>query len=332
MIQREQLADLYENEIRNRLTGLEGLRKKVALRQIAGVAFLALPILVFLGFSGFVDEDNFLFMADLMGWIPYLFIGLVLAGIVFLILNYSQKRAYRRRYKEEVVSEIVKAIDPEWRYSADDCISSLEYAQSGLFRKSYDRYRGDDLICGQIEKTDFRCSELHTEYKTVTTDKDGKRKETWHTIFRGLFFHADFNKNIHAQTFIEPDTSERLLGKFGQKLQFSSKGKLVKLENPEFEKIFAVFSTDQTEARYIITPAIMEALVNIYRQYKRKMYLSFTGSRVYVAMSFRKNLFEPRIFRSGVKFEDVEFMYNLFMVNATIIHELSLNTRIWTKE
>ncbi|HPF93146.1 MAG TPA: DUF3137 domain-containing protein, partial [Tenuifilaceae bacterium] len=171
-----------------------------------------------------------------------------------------------------------------------------------------------------------------TEYKTVTYDKDGKRKETWHTIFKGLFFHADFNKEIMGKTYIEPDTAERLLGKFGQSLQVSSKGKLVKLENPEFEKIFAVYGTDQTEARYILTPTIMEALVNIYKMYKRKMHLSFIGTRVYVAMSFSKNLFEPKIFSSGVKFKDVEFMYNLFMVNQTIVKELNLNTRIWTKE
>lgn len=332
MIEKDQLTDLYEREIKDRLTGLESVRKTIARRQVAGIALLVLPIVLFFVFSEVANENNFSSLPDLMRWIPFLFIAMVLAGIVFLILNYIKKREYRRRYKDEVVSKILKAIDPEWDYAADDCISSSEYNQSGLFRQSYDRYRGDDLIYGQIEKTDFRCSELHTEYKTVSTDKDGKRKETWHTIFKGLFFHADFNKNINAQTFIEPDNSERLLGKFGQKLQFSSKGKLVKLENPDFEKIFAVFSTDQTEARYILTPAIMEALVNIYRQYKRKLYLSFTGSRVYVAMSFKKNLFEPKIFRSGVKFEDVEFMYNLFLLNAVIIHELNLNTRIWTKE
>ena len=119
---------------------------------------------------------------------------------------------------------------------------------------------------------------------------------------------------------------------FGKKLQASTKGRLVKLENPEFEKLFAVFSTDQIEARYILTPAIMEAMVRIHKQYKRKMYLSFTGTRVYVAMSFNKNLFEPKIMGKGVNFNDVEFMFNLFVMNETIVHELNLNTRIWTKE
>ncbi|MBN1986965.1 MAG: DUF3137 domain-containing protein [Prolixibacteraceae bacterium] len=332
MIKKEELQSLYENELKNKLAGLEGLRKSVAKRTLGGIALIALPVIFGIAVYESVDLKMNLSKDGLAKVLPFVFIALFIAGIVFLILNLKKKKEYRRRYKAEVVSEVVRAIDPEWNYAPDSHIAQYEYHSSDLFRQHYDRYQGDDLISGTIDKTDFRCSELHTEYKEVTHDKDGKRQERWVTIFKGLFFHADFNKEIRAQTYIQPDTSERLLGKFGQKLQFSTKGKLVKLENPEFEKIFAVFSTDQTEARYILTPAIMEALVNIYKHYKRRMHLSFIGSRVYVAMCFSKNLFEPKIFRSGVKFEDVEFMYNLFMVNATIIHELNLNTRIWTKK
>ncbi|HOO85040.1 MAG TPA: DUF3137 domain-containing protein [Prolixibacteraceae bacterium] len=332
MIKKEELKSLYENELKEKLAGLEGLRKSLAKRTLGGIALIALPIIIGIAVFVYLDSNNNASMGGLATVLPFVIIALVITGIVLLVLNIKKQKAYRNRYKNEVVAEVVRAIDPEWSYAPDGCISQGEYYSSDLFRQHFDRYNGDDLISGKIEKTDFRCSELHTEYKEVTYDKDGKRQERWVTIFKGLFFHADFNKEIRAQTYLQPDTSERLLGKFGQKLQFSTKGKLVKLENPEFEKIFAVFSTDQNEARYILTPAIMEALVNIYKQYKRPMHLSFIGSRVYVAMSFNKDLFEPKIFKNGVKYEDVEFMYNLFMVNATIIHELNLNTRIWTKE
>jgi len=332
MIKKEELQSLYESQLKGKLAGLEDLRKSVAKRIITGIVLIALPVIIGVAVFVYLDSNHNASMGGLENVLPFVIIAIIITGIVLLVLNIKKKNEYRRRYKNEVVAEVVRAIDPEWSYAPDGCISQGEYYSSDLFRQHFDRYNGDDLISGKIEKTDFRCSELHTEYKEVTYDKDGKRQERWVTIFKGLFFHADFNKEIRAQTYLQPDTSERLLGKFGQKLQFSTKGKLVKLENPEFEKIFAVFSTDQNEARYILTPAIMEALVNIYKQYKRPMHLSFIGSRVYVAMSFNKDLFEPKIFKNGVKYEDVEFMYNLFMVNATIIHELNLNTRIWTKE
>jgi hypothetical protein len=326
MISKEELKGLYENQLQQKLSGLESVRIKLRNKMLLAVTLIVLPFIGLTAFFNLIGESNF------SGILFFLAIALVITGIVFIFKNKKSKKAYRLQYKDEVVREIVRAIDPEWSYDPNSCLSQNEYRQSDLFRRSYDRYKGDDLISGKIEKTDFRCSELHTEYKEITTDSDGKRQERWVTIFKGLFFHSDFNKNILGKTYIEPDNAERLLGKFGQKLQASSKGKLVKLENPEFEKIFAVFSTSQTEARYILTPAIMEALVNIYKQYKRKMYFSFIDSRVYCALSFSKDLFEPKIFRTGVKYEDVEFMYNLFMVNAIIIHELNLNTRIWTKE
>jgi len=325
MIERSQLENLYNTQLKSKLHGLEGLRKKVKRGQIFGVSLLILAFILFGRVSIALENHS--------EALPFLAVSPVaIFGVIVLVRTYKKRMSYREKFKNEVVREIVNVIDPDWKYEPNQCISNSEYRSSDLFRQSVDRYRGDDLICGKIDKTDFRCSELHTEYKTVTTDKDGRRKETWHTIFKGLFFHADFNKEIKGKTYIEPDTAERLFGKFGQKLQTSSKGKLVKLENPEFEKIFAVFGTDQTEARYILTPTIMEALVNIYKMYKRRMHISFIGSRVYIAMSFTKNLFEPKIFSSGVNFKEIEFMYNLFMVNQTIIQELNLNTRIWTKE
>ena len=325
MIERSQLENLYNTQLKSKLHGLEGLRKKVKKGQIFGISLLILTFILFGRVSIALENHS--------EALPFLAVSPVaILGVIVLVRTYKKRMSYREKFKNEVVREIVNVIDPDWNYEPNQYISSSEYRSSDLFRQSVDRYRGDDLISGKIDKTDFRCSEVHSEYKTVTTDKDGRRKETWHTIFKGLFFHADFNKEIKGKTYIEPDTAERLFGKFGQNLQTSSKGKLVKLENPEFEKIFAVYGTDQTEARYILTPTIMEALVNIYKMYKRRMHISFIGSRVYVAMSFTKNLFEPKIFSSGVNFKEIEFMYNLFMVNQTIVQELNLNTRIWTKD
>ncbi len=42
-------------------------------------------------------------------------------------------------------------------------------------------------------------------------------------------------------------------------------GELIKLENPEFEKIFSVYGSSQQEARYVLTPTMMEAIVNVYK-------------------------------------------------------------------
>lgn len=324
MITFEELKSLYENQLKERLLELESLRKQVL--QFIFYAVLAIvpaaTVLIVLYANKVIDDV----------WIIVGLIGVLIGGLVFIVNAVTFFRKYRERFKKEVVNEIVHAIDSSWNYDYQQSIQLNEYLQSNLFETGVDRYKGDDLISGQIEKTDFRCSEFHTEYKTVTYTKNGGVQEHWHTIFKGLFFHADFNKHIKGETYIAPDVAEKLFGKWGQKLQFSSKGELVKLENPEFEKLFVVHSTDQIEARYILTPVMMEALVNINNQYKRPMHISFVGSRVFCAFSFNENLFEPNIFKSGANFDDIAMIYQLFMLNATIIQEMNLNIRIWTKE
>ena len=319
-----ELKSLFEQQLKGKLSTLESTRKGILRRY-----FLTILLLVALGAGNYFlfsfDPHEALIIASLLISVALL--------IWFVYQTSKQKKKYRETFKSDVVAEVVKLINPDWKYLYDYCMSQESYQQSGLFPHHYDRYTGDDFVTGQIDKTDFQFSELHTQYKQVTYGPKGRRQEQWITIFRGLFIHADFNKNFSGTTFVLPDTAERLLGALGQSLQkFSSRGDLVKLENPEFEKLFVVYSSDQVEARYILTPSIMEAMVNLYRRFEGDIYFSFVGSRVYFANSFNVALFEPNIFRSGVNFSDVKEMFDLFGMTSVLIQELNLNTRIWTKK
>jgi len=320
----EELRALYENELKDKLRLLEKKRLKVRNKFIILIAVVIVAVACFV----FASEQHGLSFLNYIGVLAI--IGLI---VLFVIAN-KAKGEYRKAFKENVVRAIVNLINTEWSYNPDGCISSEEYTRSKLFTKRYDRYKGDDLVTGAIDKTDFRVSELHTEYKTETRDSKGNTKTTWHTIFKGLFAHLDFNKEIKGETLVLPDTAERLFGNFGKKLQSWTSGsrELIKMENREFEKLFVVYGTDQIEARYILTPAMMEAMIRIVEVYGKQVFFSFIGNRVFFAISIREDLFEPRIFSSGVKFEDIEKMNRHFGIIETLIQELNLNTRIWTKE
>jgi hypothetical protein len=114
---------------------------------------------------------------------------------------------------------------------------------------------------------------------------------------------------------------------------FSNSGKdIVKLENMEFSKSFVTYSTDQIEARYILTPSMMERLCKLNDKTRDTISLSFNGSYIFIAFPLSKDYFEPPVFKTLLdgKFleEDLEvirFMYG-------IVAELDLNTRIWTKQ
>jgi hypothetical protein len=324
MISDKEFKDFYETQLREKLVALETSRKRVLRRY--GVGFLL--------FTAIAAWNYALVSMNPQEYLIIISVALSATGFLwFVIVTYKHKKSYRLNFKSNVVAGIVKLYNQDWQYLFDSCINQADYEKSGLFRQQIDRYNGDDLVVGQIEKTDFRFSELHTQYKQVTYGSKGQRREHWVTIFRGLFMHADFNKIFLGTTYVLPDTAEKLFGSFGQKLQkLSSRGDLVKLENQEFEKRFVVYSSDQVEARYILTPSIMEAMVNLSMRFGNSVYFSFVGSRVYFARSFSHGLFEPGLFRSGVNYKDAKEMFELFGMISILIQELNLNTRIWTKE
>lgn len=315
----EELKSLYESELKPQLVGMETKRKTI--KKLWNWAII-IAILSFI-FIRLISHDIILWTVA----------AIAVVGVLYLAIKGVVKYfSYRKEFKSEVVTKIIKLINPDFKYNADKHIDTNTFIQSKLFSNNPDRCKGDDYVSGTIEKTSFEFSELKAEYKTTSTT-DGKRETTWHTIFSGLFFHADFNKHIEGETFVLPDIAEKLLGKFGQKFQKSfTRGKLVKLENPEFEKEFVVYSTGQQEARYILTPVMMEAFVKIKKLYNRKMHFAFVGSRVYCAIKFNNGLFEPQIRKTGVNYNEIEEMYNLFNLIEIIIHEMNLNTRIWTKD
>ena len=313
----QDLKALFETEIEPKIRLAEAKWSSSSSKTAAGVMLLVLSILCFV----FIPDTG-----KLLG-VPF-----VVAAIAFFANISYPWRDYKADFKDQVIRFLVHHINPDWQYLPTGKIEPAIYHYSGLFKRQEDRYYGDDLIKGKIGQTDFESSEIHTEYKTVEEDDDGHRKVEWHTIFYGLFFHADFNKHFKGHTYVMPDFSEKTFGNFGRNFQrFSSKGQLVQLENIEFEKEFVVHSSDQIEARYIITPAIMEAMLELRRHVDAPIFFAFVGSRVYCAIAYREALYEPHM-RKELQFERFKEFYQLIAVNAKIVEELELNTRIWAKE
>ena len=271
------------------------------------------------------------------------FAPLVIALIIVGVAYSTKASEWRNTFKVRVMTRLVKLFHPSLNYSPNRAIAKQEYHLSMLFHNAPkpDRYRGEDYIEGVIDKTDIRLSELHTEYRQVTYDSKGRRREHWVTIFRGLFISADFHKHFHGVTLVLPDTEQSWLGGFGQWLQsISAKlgnqpGELVKMEDPEFERLFKVFSTDQVEARYILTPNMIRRIVEFRKKTDSPIRLSFVASRVFVAIPTYHDHFEPpSLFAPADKLLDPSTLAQYFdelKFALAVVDELNLNTRIWTK-
>jgi hypothetical protein len=321
-------AEFVGGPLAERFAPLEELRRKVArgIWTILGVMFSG----ALLSFALFL----------LMGF-PICFAPVVIAIIASIILYISSVKkdfeSYKFDYKFRVVGEIVKFVDPSLSYNPAGCIEQSRYMTSGIFTTVPDRYRSEDQISGTIGRTQIEFSEIHSEYKTETRDKHGHRHEQWHTIFKGVFIIADFNKDFKGRTVVLPDLAEKFFGFLGQTLQSwnMSRDQLVKLEDPDFEKQFVVYGSDQVEARYILSPALMRRMLDFNAKARKlcggDVSFSFVGSKLFVAISCSKNLFEPAVFTAAGDMRTLSEYFSFVNMSAGIVEELDLNTRIWSK-
>ncbi len=266
----------------------------------------------------------------------HLEVGVILAVLSVIVggfVSTQARKGYVRAFKQGVVGRIASFVDKSIQYVPEGYVSQDDYRDSRIFKQDVDRYRGEDLFKGTQDKTEFRFSELHTEYKSESSDSKGNRQTTWHTIFRGGFFIADFHKNFQGYTVVLPDTAEKSFGWLGKKFQgtFRHTGELVSLDDPEFEREFVVYSSDQIEARYLLSHSMMQRILAFHRKGGSHLRVAFHHSNVYLAIDSNRDRFEPRVMKSVLDPELCrEFLEDLLFIYG-LIDDLNLNTRIWSK-
>jgi len=314
----EDLKHFYDTDLSADLKVLEQKRKKV-LRKLT---FVGVVLLCMVGVVVFIVLMNPHIDRGII--IVPVVLSLIIAAVAYFFIG----KGYISEFKILVIAKIIHFIDENLNYDHKDYIPKSTFMLSQIFKTKPNRYEGDDLVSGRVGETKIQFCELNAEYKSGS----GKNSST-RTVFKGLFFIGDFNKDFTCQTVVLPDTAEKFLGRIGQKLQSMNpaRDKLIKLDDPEFEKYFVVYSNNQVGARYILSTSLMKRIVDFKKKSNRNIYLSFVGSMVFVSISYTRNLFEPRIFRTLLDFEPIREYFEDLRLAIGIVDDLNLNTRIWSK-
>lgn len=312
----DELRAFYDSTLKQEMESLEQRRRK----SVMGCAIIigVLSVITFLAALPILAAGQPIFLIIL------LVITVVVSAGAFKLFT----SGYRRDFKHNIIGRLISFLEPGLRYHPEQGIAKEQFRAADVFQHRIDRYKSEDLVQGRIGQTDIAFSEIHAEYKT------GSGKDTtWHTIFKGLFFIGDFHKHFHSRTVVLPDKAEKLFGILGQKMQAwnPSRSALIKLEDPEFEREFVVYGDDQIEARYILSPSLMERIVEFRRKMGTEVYLAFAGSRVFVAVPKKDDWFEPLLLGSA-DFTTLLTYAGQLGLAADIVEELNLNTRIWSKE
>ena len=338
-----EFQSFYQSALVPILTTLDGDRKKIvrSMRPFL-VLFIIFLIATIAGFAISSNMNTDVYSGDTSTVQFFVKVTMVATGCMFITLglyglfyffSFSKKIAeLKHRFKGDVISKMVKFADESLQYDSHRGISQGEYKQSHIFPEKFDRYGSEDMVSGKLGSTAIRFSEVHAEYKIER--HDGKTKSTeWKTIFKGILFAADFNKKFIGRTVVLEDIAENFFGSLGTMFQKMNMARdpLIKLEDVEFEKAFAVYGTDSVEAHYILSPSLMRRILD-FKKKSGIINLSFIDSHVYIAIPVRENLFEPRVYSTLINYDRMVGYNKYLMLVTGIVEDLNLNTRIWTKE
>ncbi len=292
-------------------------------------------------------------------------IGLILWGLLFLSLLYNQSSSltgtmlaiaffgscillglsfrgvneFRHNYSRKLVGGMVTTLfknitppvdEPDYKYYAHFRpgynVSGLDIRRSQLVGDFTD-LEGEDYTSGKIGLTTFEFSEIDLQREETYTDKDGKEHKKIKKVFKGIVFIADFHKDFQGETFL---VRKKLLGK--DKWRLRTQGVFtIELEDDDFNSAFQAMTTNDIEARYILSSNLMRKIMEFNNRAKGGVKISFIDSKMYLFTETNKNHFEGKFFENNDK-KTLNQIYTDFMLYFDIVEEFRLNRRIWSKE
>ena len=318
-------------------------QKRAKYNKVLGILFIINIISTIISLS----YDSYYFI---IGWIIVIIIWAMSA-----LAKQNSAKQYRSLYKSDVVAPFASRMvelcasptDSERHkyycyYYPEDRMDDQWIKGCKLFDFTIDRTKGEDLLIGQLGLTEFRFSELTLIEITSDTDSKGNTTTTEHTRFSGVLFVADFKKNFSGITILQsknvvPPNSGLMKKMFGSFKRYSMVGASksakidIKLESEEFNEHFNVRTSNDIEARYLLSPNLMEQILNFKKSHNEQIDISFVDSYMCIAIASDTNYFEEpmdKVNGAGYKmksvYDDLKFFFGL-------IEEFDLNTRIWSK-
>ena len=259
---------------------------------------------------------------------------LVAAIIIFNIGASKHQKAYKTHFKSNILEQLIENMMPTVSYEANNQIQKSVFNSSQLFSTNYNIYNGEDYFIGTHKGISFEMSELDVKKQTTSTSySNGQTRTRTSTtqIFKGLFIVISAKKSSYSETYVLPDTAEKLFGNFGKFLQKNigsviQRGSMIYLENyPEFEKRYVVYSTEEIESQRLLSENLIQSLMDIYEHWKKTPSFAFIHNKVYIALPHSKDLLKISLHKSLINNQDEvlkQFMDEIAL-SMNIIDELS---------
>ena len=349
----------YQTKLLQNFMFLEPQRKKYLRQFFCLVALLVFGVFFaweFLGVAVRVQNENSQIVLSVM-W------SVFVVGLFWYVKSvlFKPSQKYKKDTKKMVMPKITAFFNNITYLRENAGIRKKEIRKSDLFDGFVNVYC-DDAFKGTYQGTDFQIAEQRLT--TYIQTKHGKREVT---VFKGILLQFDFGREFNGQMIVK-DKKGQMMDYFLSFLSwaflilliamnvhsffvdgyvnfdfliwaivfigalllgiFKSKYEKVYLEDIVFAKNWRVMATDQVEARYILTPALMERMLKIKRMfYGKSLHFAFFDNKVLIAVGTNQDMFETTsLFSSALNYQKVrEVIAQFYSIFATI-EELKQST------
>ena len=208
-------------------------------------------------------------------------------------------------FKKKCMSKLLRVFGNIKWYNNCEVIKTVEICETGLFPPILYRITDDEFV-GEYQGVKFRMSETKFPVNRFIG-------------FTGIILAFEANKSFESHTII--------VSKLAPDRHHSFKLEPVTLEDPKFCRDYNVYSSDQTEARYLITPSFMERFRKLKVAFKTTdIACAFLKNKVLFALDseglsgLSKNLFEIDAYSA---FTDDREAINIFYNELTSVLDMA---------
>ncbi len=327
----KQLIEKTYSEVKEALDSVYKKRKSTQLFQkimwmITGLYFVIMLLIMASNYFPDLEISQLAFLKffESTPSNPYASIYPLMGLIVLLYLSTSIFANLFRKFKlkeSETIAKMVKLLFPKVNFTQNTMAPANEIVSSKLFAwiKKDSPIYSYGQIRSKIDDTEINISDIGIVEENISNKFTGvlmripilnmfvvlyqyvfknmvsnKSADNIYYTYRGMFCWLKFKKKLNGHTVVLPSNQKNKLDRFAS-FNFKEEQK-INLEDPRFTNQFVVYSTDQVEARYVLSTTLMERIVLLKEKFNQPIYLSFHNQQMFLAVKNENGLFS---FSSG---------------------------------
>ncbi|MEM9990438.1 MAG: DUF3137 domain-containing protein [Bacteroidota bacterium] len=244
----------------------------------------------------------------------------ILPIALYLTWLYYQARAFRQKFKPNVVRLILDFVDDslnfgELSYDGEWMMGRAEFLGSQVFATSAPIYEGEDYIAGKIGNMQFELSE-------ILVQEFSKVDQRIQTVFKGIFLQSTFSFKLEGRVLILPKYRRQYLSR-GIRQFIQSGGQSVdnRMSDAHYKQLFQTFADQKADIRNLLSVEMQTTIADYCTQNDKVLYISFINSTINIFMEEEDDFLEPFLFRPNVSFDLVQNFFEDIRLVVNIIED-----------